>query len=226
MLTRGDLQSNIDVPPKKAAMLDAIAAAVIDLWEQKTGRLWNFRQNYVQTLPVENSGDDSVWVRLYPVIEVVTLVEWSPTDSPMLGLFLPFGVTEDEPPATLATARAVPATDFQLMAGTGRIVKTRFDPWATYLQATYTGGYTSDGRQQFTKADGITTYYPPACPPMVKLAMLTQAEFMLMRLASDRLIVKSQGFKGGSSTYEDADIHPLFASTVADNESLVVRYAG
>ncbi len=48
----------------------------------------------------------------------------------------------------------------------------------------------------------------------IHLAMIKQIEFLCMRLSSEKLIQKNQGFEGGSTTYEEANFHPLYRDTI------------
>lgn len=80
--------------------------------------------------------------------------------------------------------------------------------WESRVRITYTGGYTDspDAGQAKTPED-------------VKRALLTQAQFMTLRLAGSNVHLRSIGAAGGSSSFlEEATLHPLV-------EELAMRYA-
>ncbi len=54
----------------------------------------------------------------------------------------------------------------------------------------------------------------PADLQDIHLALIKQIEFQCMRLSNEKLIQKNQGFEGGSTTYEEANYHPLYRDTI------------
>lgn len=106
---------------------------------------------------------------------------------------------EERVDPAVATWTTVAATEYELFYG--RALERLTGYWAKRVRVTYTGGYATEptGLQQ-------------ACPPDVLRALLTQAQFTLQRLTGDRVALKSQAFEAGSTSFEKADFHPLFAS--------------
>lgn len=80
-----------------------------------------------------------------------------------------------------------------VLVDTTRIDRTDGLLFENVVKVTFTGGYDS------------TT-----CPYDIKTALLTQIKFMLARMSGDKVILRTEAFEGGASTYETADLHPYF----------------
>jgi hypothetical protein len=222
VLTGGDVQNAIQLPPGKAARAQELADEVVDLFEQLTDRLWSWRTNQVARFS-PTAGDDSLWLSLYPVAEVVSLSEWTPEGLQAYGLFLPFAIVDETQPSTEATAQVALTSDYDVDMEMGRITKTRVNPWARRLMVTYSGGYTSKNAPLTVTLGDLSSYAVPTTPTSIKMALLTQVEFMMSRNDGGKLVLKSQAFKGGAGVLMDADLHPKFAMAVESNVSRVSR---
>lgn len=73
-----------------------------------------------------------------------------------------------------------------------------------FVRVTYDGGYDEDD-----------------CPDDIKLALLTQIKFIIARMGGDKVILRSEAFEGGSSSFETADIHPHFKNQAQHYRRLV-----
>ena len=82
--------------------------------------------------------------------------------------------------------------------------------WECEVRVTYTGGYTENPGIGQTKT-----------PAEIAAVLLVHAQFMQVRLAPERIAIKSQNFEGGSGVYEDADLHPLFKRLASARRRLV-----
>ena len=85
-----------------------------------------------------------------------------------------------------------------------------FGSWPAFVRVTYTGGYTAapTGSQRKT-------------PGHIRRALITQARFLVDRLAGDKLLTRQRAVEKVSTLYERADLHPLFTCVVEQHRSLV-----
>lgn len=104
---------------------------------------------------------------------------------------------EDSNWATLAS------TDYFLLDDS-RLDRIDGDLFEGVVKVTYAGGYTADN-----------------LPYDVKTALLTQIKFVAARFASDKIILKTEGFEGGASSFETADLHPYFKAQAAHYRRIV-----
>lgn len=85
------------------------------------------------------------------------------------------------------------SSDSYVLVDTTRIDRTDGLLFENVVRVTFTGGY-----------DETT------CPYDIKTAMLTQIKFMLARMSGDKVILRTEAFEGGASSFETADLHPYF----------------
>lgn len=125
MITGTDLLDWVDLGPDKLLQLDLIAQGVVDLWEAKTGRLWTKRTDFVHEVTLESRDRRSIWVPLYPVIDL-TAEEWPDAEA--------YGGT---------STRTLEAEEYSVDARMGRVDRMRSEPWlGTRVRLTLSGGYT------------------------------------------------------------------------------------
>ena len=188
MITQQYVRERIKNVPQNGSIILEMIAEVEDLWESMTRRLWNFRTNYVQTWRLPNLLDrrgTSLRLDLTPV-QSVTIQQWWPGNQ-------------------AGAVTLVSGTDYDLVdADSGRIVKLNDLGWSSVVQATVTGGYTSD-----------------TCPSDVKRALLTQLHFMMRRFDEQNIALSSQSYEKGQTNLMTADLHPFFKE-LADQRSRVM----
>lgn len=78
-------------------------------------------------------------------------------------------------------------------------------PFATNVRVTFDGGYTHD-------TTILTAYITPSD---IANALEIQARFIVNRMNDEKIATRSQSFDGVVAALEEADLHPLFNSTVA-----------
>lgn len=201
MLTAAELRQELDVPANmQPSRLDRLAAAVVELWERSTGRLWQWRQDHEMVKQLDHATDRKVWLDLYPV-ETISVFEWRDASEAVRVVPWFDDLSTGSGPSTMV---GVAATDFTIDNTVGRINLVRSDLFLGWVKTVSTGGYDRD-----------------SCPALVKEAMITQAKFMSRRLSGDAMILNSQGFARGSASYMEANLHPFFTAVAADNERYV-----
>lgn len=121
MISLSDLRAELDLPGEREAELPALLAELVDQWERETGRLWQRRAGWVQTLRPSVPDARTVWLELWPV-EALTLVE----ERLLCG------------PSTDWTA--LQTTDYTL-SGTHELLRLGGGGWLEEVRVTYTGGY-------------------------------------------------------------------------------------
>lgn len=173
MLSVSQLREKLGGGADLEPFLSDLRNAVVALWEQHTGRLWESREDYVEVIEPDTDRSRLIQLALWPVSEL-TKVE---------------GRADGE---TTWTENSL--DDYLLL--NARLLRNVVGYHEPLVRVTYTGGYTPDGET--------------ACPRDVRMALLTQAEFMVARTSGNLLLLRSQNFQGGAGVYEEAHLHPTF----------------
>lgn len=133
MIKIEELRAELKLPPKEDAKLVGLLDEVVELWEQRTGRLWLRREDYVQVLVPQTDASRTLSLALWPVEEVTKVEE------------LDQYVTSEW--------EELDSAYYRVMFG-NVLEKRGFDTaWKPTVRVTYTGGYAAVGSTYATPGD-------------------------------------------------------------------------
>lgn len=195
---------------ERDAEIQRLDLAVTAMWERLTRRLWRLRTSHVQYWNPGFKGEAQTGLsyrtrrRSARFPYEVTSTPTSPVRDKILFTALTpvtlISVEEWDFEESEADAVEALAADYYVVASEGKLVHTT-GFWKFNVKATMDGGWDPD--------DFATEF------PDVVEAMITQIKFMLARNADPLISMNSQSFEAGSTSYMQADMHPLFMAAVS-----------
>lgn len=128
MITLSELRRDLRLPAEEDDRLEGIRDEVIALWESATGRPWNARTGYVETIDPSVRLTTDLTLSLFPVTSITSVTVRHHGDS---------------------AASLIPATSYYLL-GT-RTIRRTDSSWGGLITVTYSGGIT-DARPDIKRA--------------------------------------------------------------------------
>lgn len=166
---------------------ESLLNVITERFEGLTERYWKLRSGVTQTWQPEEY-DRYLWFRGYPVINDQT--------------FSLVTTYRWEYPNDSQTVLAANLGTHRYIMNWNRGILERFPGyrWDQYVVANYSCGLT-----------------PAQVPYEVRAALITQANFMLSRLSTDKIDISRQGIKDSSTVFLDPTYHPDFREVAALN---------
>jgi len=176
------LRDRIKVAASDESELEDLLEEAEQLWEERTFRLWIHEVDRVDVVRNASEVARFCFLPLWPV-ESVTSVEQRTSWSG-------------------ATWELLDPADYAVPPDSGHvnaILRIGGSYWREFVRVTYTGGYLAKPLASEAQT-----------PASVRRAIITQVAFSRARTSGEKLDSKSKGFRGGSTQYLGADVHPQF----------------